>query len=101
MDDIQQLWNEHLAARFPREITGKLISDYDAVMLDDDITGCVSTFLKSQRQLDESRILILQRCQQVLERSIDNLDGYSREYYQRLKTLAGFVLDEIDRPVTT
>jgi hypothetical protein len=92
MDEIRRLWDEHLVASFPASIRGKDINGYDAMLLDTDIAGCVSTFLELQK-LDEPRIKALQRCQKALQ-VIDTLDDYAQTYYRRLKILAELVLAE-------
>ena len=94
-DKLQQLWNEHLAVPFLRELTGKYIGGYDAVLLDADIAGCVSTFLKLRRTLDSSRISALRNCHRILTEHLNTLDSYPREYYGRLNKLAELVLAEV------
>ncbi len=97
MDEIQKLWREHLAAPFPRQVTDEFIGDYDAVMLDADIAGCVSSFLDAEGKLDEVRILVLQKCQRVLAENISLLDTYCQQYYGRLQRLCELVLFELSR----
>jgi hypothetical protein len=43
---IDELWQEHLAAPFPRGFRGKAVNGIDFVLLDANIAGCVSTFIE-------------------------------------------------------
>jgi hypothetical protein len=43
---ISELWQEHLAAPFPKDFRAKDANGIDFVMLDANIAGCVDTFLE-------------------------------------------------------
>ncbi|WP_223183387.1 MULTISPECIES: hypothetical protein [unclassified Streptomyces] len=93
MNLLSQLWKEHARAPFPPRLRGREIEGEDMVMLDADIAGCVSSFLKGP--LDEKRREILLESAAAIERvlpSIDEEDG-AVEYYERLRNMANLATE--------
>ncbi len=97
MNKIEQLRNEHKQVLFPPECRGEEINGVDLVMLDADISGCISSFLKSKGRLDPKRIEILEKCQKDLNKLASKMECKSKDYYDNLKELVDFVLMETNK----
>lgn len=91
-----RLWQEHLDAPFPAGLRGVEPAGIDMVLLDADIAGCVSTWLKKGGFLEGERYGILRDRIEGLERVLPLLKetGHLR-YYQRLLQLAHIVKTEV------
>jgi hypothetical protein len=61
-------------------------------LLDSDIAGCVTTFIKKQK-LDLSHTAILGLCYRDCTVVVRGLDGDAKEYFHRLEKLAKLVLE--------
>ncbi|MET9262697.1 hypothetical protein [Amycolatopsis sp. NPDC004079] len=94
---VTTLFEAHRKAPFPRRWRGTDVAAVDTVMLDENSSGCISTWLQRQGLLDDRRWNILAECEQQLIRVIPELDAYGREYYQRLLDMTVLVL-EADSP---
>ena len=92
---IAKLWSDHYAAPFPKECAGEQIEDIDLVLLDADVTGCISVFLQNGGKLDHWRTAILGLCYRHLAIVVRNLSGEAQGYFWRLETLAGLVLEAV------
>jgi hypothetical protein len=92
---IPELWNIHLASKFPRGYGGETIEGIDLVLLDSDIAGCVSTFITNNGQLDLFRTAILGRCYRDSTIVTSHLAGEAKERFSRLETLSNLVLKDI------
>ena len=88
MDELQKLWAEHSAARFPRGLGGTEVEGIDLTTLDADIAGCVDTYLKNGGNLDAKRKAVLEVCYQDAAKVALGLTGEPRRYFERLRDLA-------------
>ncbi|GAA3455649.1 hypothetical protein [Dactylosporangium matsuzakiense] len=72
----------------------------EMVVLDADVAGCVSTWLRNGGNLDDQRRGYLAVCEQQLIRSMPELDGYEAAYYQRLLDMTILVLGSPGDPLS-
>ena len=91
---IEDLWNEHRETAFPSVCRGHDVDGIDFVMLDADIAGCVSTYVK-RRQLDLWRTAGLGVCYRNVTYLLGQMPVEGRVYFQRLERLARLVLDAV------
>ncbi len=92
--DINELWKEHLEAKFPEELSGKDINGIDFVMLDADIAGCVSTFVDNGN-LNLFQTATLGLCYHGASFMLPILNDEETEYFWRLERLAELVLKAV------
>ncbi len=92
---LEQLWQEHLSKPFPKGYGGKDFDGIDLVLLDGDIAGCVSTFLKNGGELDLLRTAILGLCYHDSVIAGGHLTGEAHEYFCGLETISKLVLESI------
>ena len=93
MDELRELWAEHLAAEFPAsvEMDSQCAdldpADLDPVLLDADIAGVVSFRLGgSKLSVDQERIL--HSCIRGLDLTLSHLPIDAQPYFHRLRRLA-------------
>jgi hypothetical protein len=91
---IEELWEEHTLAPFPKGYRGKDISGIDFVMLDADVAGCVHTFLK-RGNLNLFQTAVLGLCYRNLNYVAPILNEEGKAYYWRLERLAELVLKAV------
>lgn len=91
---INDLWQEHLKAPFPKKLRGKDINGIDFVVLDADIAGCVSTFLE-RGNLSVYQTAILGLSYQQASFIIPVLNKEGAAYFWRLERLAELVLKAV------
>ena len=91
---IEELWNEHRLAAFPKSYRGKDVDGIDFVMLDADVAGCVDSFL-SRGNLNLFQTAILGLCYRNLSYVTPLLNEEGKAYYQRLERLAKLVLKAV------
>ncbi len=96
-DRLNNLWFEHQKAAFPSECCGEECDGIDLVMLDADIAGCVTTFLKRKHTLDPCRLAVLGICYRDACYVASRLDPDAANYYQRLELLAKLVLEHVSK----
>ena len=92
---IVELWDVHMIGKFPRGYGGETIEGIDLVLLDSDVAGCVTTFIKNDGQLDLWRTAILGLCYRDLNVVTCHLSGEAKEHFSRLETLSNLVLKDI------
>ena|SRR5689334_8422443 len=93
---ITELWQEHLAAPFPKGFRGKDVNGIDFVVLDATIAGCVDTFIdRGTLSLYQSAMLGLSYQDVSYIVPILNEDGAA--YFWRLQRLAELVLKAVAR----
>ena len=92
---ILELWDIHRTSKFPGGYSGETIDDIELVLLDGDVAGCVSTFIKNNGQLDLWRTAILGLCYRDLTVVTNQLSGEAKEFFSRLETLSSLVLKDI------
>ena len=101
MEAIDELWQQHQAARFPPDMGGREVAGVCVTMLDADIAGCVSSFVgrrptdPRRGSLDQQRIRILRSRRSELDRVIPNLPPDARPYFERVAELADKVLEAL------
>lgn len=95
-DLIEELWQEHLAAPFPKGFGGMDVSGIDFVMLDADIAGCVNAFI-GRGTLDVWRTAILGLCYHDCEYILPVLNEEGAAYYWRLGRMAELILKTVRR----
>ncbi len=90
MNPIAALWELHRNAGWPAFSTP---SEGQLMTLDTVISGCVTYFLDSTEGLDQQRVEILEDCLADLDRLLPDVPEEASGYFERLRTLAGLVLD--------
>ncbi|KAA3643080.1 MAG: hypothetical protein DWQ07_21420 [Chloroflexi bacterium] len=98
---IKQLWNEHRAAKFPKDYSGEEIEGIDLVLLDMDVAGCILKFLQNGSKLDLWTTAILGLHYRDLTLVRQELEGEAKEYFQRLETLSRLVLEKVRDNIKT
>lgn len=93
---INELWQEHLAAPFPKDFRGKDVNKIDFVMLDANIAGCVSTFL-DRGTLDLYQLAMLGLSYRDVSYVVPVLNEEGAVYFWRLERLAELVLKAVGR----
>ncbi|MGW4393990.1 hypothetical protein ACWEHA_01775 [Amycolatopsis nivea] len=94
---VTTLFEAHKKAPFPDRWRGADVAGFDLVLLDADAAGCVTVWLQNQGLLDDRRWNVLAECEQRLIRVLPELDGYGREYCQRLLDATVLVLEADSR----
>jgi len=92
---IVELWDLHVTSKFPRGYGGETIEGIDLVLLDSDVAGCVTTFIKNDGLLDLWRTAILGLCYRDINVVTSHLSGEAKEYFSQLETLSNLVLKDI------
>ena len=92
---ILELWNIHLASKFPPGYGGETVDDIDLVLLDSDVAGYALTFIQNNGKLDVWRTAILGRSYRDLTVVISHLSGEAKEFFSLLETLSNLVLKDI------
>ncbi|MET7365889.1 hypothetical protein ABZS61_08660 [Streptomyces sp. NPDC005566] len=96
---VTRLWQEHLQAPFPAGLAGAERAAIDLVLLDADISGCVSTWRNNNGHLDVERRRILHTCITDMEQVLPLLSATDNPpYWQRLHLLARLVSEAHARP---
>ena len=91
LQQIDDLWRQHLAEAFPVGLAGHEIDGIDLVLLDADIAGCISTFVDT-RNLNLFQTAVLGLSYKDVASIVLESDGNVRTYFSRLEKLAGLVL---------
>lgn len=65
--------------------------------LDTVISGCVTCFLETEAGLDSQRVEILESCLADLNELLPDLADEAVPYFERLRALAGLVLEAQSR----
>lgn len=93
---IDELWQEHFAAAFPKGFRGKDVNGIDFVLLDATIAGCVSTFIE-RGTLSIYQSAMLGLAYRDASFVVPILNGNGAAYFWRLERLAELVLKAIAR----
>jgi hypothetical protein len=92
--EILELWQQHASSTLPKGYDGKTTNGIDLSLLDAEISGCIHMYVNhgslayrhletlSDRLIDLNTIVLL-------------LDKDELTYFNRLKTLADLVLQEV------
>jgi hypothetical protein len=94
MDEIVNLYNEHLTTPFP-DRRGDEILGIDLVLIDSDTAGLISKYIGSQGQLSGDDTKILNHCYSDLKTVIKELGGSDHQYFARLHKIAGLIKDQL------
>ena len=94
MDQLQALWQAHLAAGFPH-LSVTEVKGVDLAELDGAVAGCVSAYLSGHRPLDYQQVEVLKRCERDLLLVTLDFQGGDREYFLRLYTMTSMVLNKL------
>jgi hypothetical protein len=92
--EINELWNEHLEAKFPEDFSGKDVNGSDLGLLDSNIAGCVSTFVENGN-LNLYQTATLGLCYQRASFVLPILNQEGTEYFWRLERLSEMVLKAV------
>lgn len=92
MDEINDLYSEHLKSSFPANLRGQ--SDQDLILLDANIIGCVSVYLQNKGMLDDHRIEILKSLVSEIDNKTIKIPEDAKAYYFRLQRLGKLVLND-------
>jgi hypothetical protein len=92
----EELWQEHLAAPFPKGLRGKDVNGIDFVLLDANIAGCVSTFVE-RGKLNAYQITMLGLSYRDASFVLPILNEEGAAYFWRLERLAELVLKAVAR----
>lgn len=93
---IEELWQEHLAAPFPKGLRGKDVNGIDFVLLDANIAGCVSTFIE-RGKLNAYQMAMLGLSYRDANFIVPILNEEGAAYFWRLERLAELVLKAVAR----
>jgi hypothetical protein len=93
---VTQLWEAHSEAAFPRRLLYDDVAGVEMVMLDADVSGCVSTWLSRDGSIDNWRWNILASRERDLELVLPKLSGQEAAYYQGLLDMAVLILESPD-----
>ena len=91
---IRELWQEHVDTPFPKGFRAKDVNGIDFVMLDADVAGCVTTFLKSGN-LNLFQTARLGLCYRNARFVVPMLNDEGAAYFWRLERLAELVLKAV------
>jgi hypothetical protein len=91
---IEELWQEHRAAPFPKGFRGKDVNGIDFVVLDSQIAGCVSAFVE-RGKLSNYQTAMLGLAYRNATYVLPLLNEDGAEYFWRLERLAELVLKQI------
>jgi hypothetical protein len=91
---IEDIWQEHREATFPSVCRGHDVDGIDFVILDADIAGCVSSYLR-RRELDLWRTAVLGVCYRNVSYVLGRMPVEGRDHFERLERLARMVLDAV------
>ena len=93
-----QLWQEHLQASFPDGYRGAEIKGIELVMLDSFTAGCIDSYYTksgNSRPLDPKNHQILADCAKDLKVVVPELQGYPKQYFERLLTISEAILSAL------
>jgi hypothetical protein len=93
---VAELWEAHTQTAFPGRLRGADVAGVCLVVVDADVAGCVSIWLRRGGNIDDRRWDFLAACEQELLRVIPELDDDEAAYYHRLLDMAVLVLEATD-----
>jgi hypothetical protein len=68
---------------FPEEVFGHTIEGIDVAILSSDSLRIMAAFAKNG-ELSEIQLRVFRRCREELKEILPHLNGYSKEYFQKL-----------------
>jgi hypothetical protein len=97
MNELKKLWDAHIQVKFPKGYAGTEVEGIDLMLLDTFTSGCISTFLDRNGNLDLWRTAILGVCYRDLAIVNRELEGDVLEYFILLENMAKLVLQGVIR----
>lgn len=94
--EILALWQQHSSAAFPQGYGAREIQGIDLPLLDAEIAGILHMYIHSDGKLDFQRVKFLRKRLIDLNTIILLLDHEELIYFDRLRTLANLVLQEVE-----
>jgi hypothetical protein len=94
MEEIEKLWQFHLASSFPEDVVGKDIEGKDLVSLDTSVAGCIMSFIDDYGSLKKGKRAVLLKCRESLQRVVPHLKGEANSYFSRLLKMSELALEE-------
>ena len=94
--EIQELWQKHAAASFPKDYRDKRINGIDLSLLDAEIAGSIHMYLHTANGLDARRVLSLRERLIDLNNIVLLLNNDELIYFNRLRELANLILQEVE-----
>ena len=91
------MWQEHSASSIPKGYGGKEINGIDLALLDAEIAGCIHMYVHNSRELDQRHVEILRKSLTDLNTIVLLLNSEELIYFNRLRSLAILVLQEVNR----
>jgi hypothetical protein len=88
---IKGLWQEHVATPFPKGFRGKDVSGIDFVMLDANVAGCMTSFLR-RGDLTVYQTAVLGLAYRDAGYVVPILNDEGAAYFWRLERMAELVL---------
>lgn len=90
--DVQQLWNKHEEAAVPSGFRGVVVDGINLTVLHCEIAANILTYIQTGGRLGPHRVHSLREKQKTLEKSLELLNGSSREYFTNLKKISDLVI---------
>lgn len=87
--DLRSVWDQHRAASWPKFSSP---DEGELMTLDTVISGCATYYFEEQN-LDAPRLVMLGDCLGDLDALLPGLPDEAGEYFARLRSLAGLLLD--------
>jgi hypothetical protein len=94
--EILELWKQHSLAALPKDYNGKRLNEVDLSLVDAEIAGCVHRYV-NQGTLELRHLETLSSRLIDLNTIVLLLNSEEMVYFNRLRTLADLVLQEVKR----
>ena len=94
--EIIELWRQHSSATFPKGYSGKKLNGIDLSLLDAEIAGCIHIYI-NQGSLEYRHLESLSNHLIDLNTIVLLLNSEELIYFNRLRTLADLILQEVKR----
>ena len=94
--EILELWKQHSSAALPNDYNGKKLNKIDLSLLDAEIAGCIHMYV-NQGTLEFRHLETLSNRLIDLNSIVLLLNNEEMVYFNRLRTLADLVLQEVKR----
>ena len=94
--EIIELWRQHSSATFPKGYSGKKLNGIDISLLDAEIAGCIHIYI-NQGSLEYRHLECLSNRLIDLNTIVLLLNSEELIYFNRLRTLADLILQEVKR----
>ena len=92
MDELIKNFHDHIAAPFPKNLTGEEIEGIDLVLLDSESAATIDKYITHRRYLSEEEIKTANRCNEELEIVIGKLEGTNKDYFTSLYSIIQEIL---------